>query len=206
MSTVMGHYGAARIGLPRSRAVIQTLNQLTGLGQDGLARLRGLLLIRLLQAGRENRDDGLLRLLLLPPEPDDTRFALYEIAQALDGNAPVPEAIEGAVAALDAASGDPCHLPEGDRRWAGGDPQARGLYRGTGLRADSPHPAVHGTTIARLVDGTAPFLTIGVADQPLIAQASEPYRLSNDTRPADDVEAVADPPFQIVDALTQYLR
>ncbi|WP_158895464.1 hypothetical protein [Amycolatopsis anabasis] len=91
------------------------------------------------------------------------------------------------------AGGDPRHLADGDRRWAIADPQARALYLGTGLRCAGPHPEVHGTTIARLVAGTALFLTIGAGGQPLVAQASKPYRLSEDTRPADGIDALADP-------------
>ncbi|MFI5591102.1 hypothetical protein ACIA5G_39045 [Amycolatopsis sp. NPDC051758] len=185
---------------------MRTLHHLTELGDEGLARLRGLLLVRLVQAGRGRGNDGLLHLFLLPSEPLGTRFVLYETAQAFDGDVPPPKATAAATRALRAAGGDPRQLPGGDRRWAEVDPQARALYLGSGWRVASPNPRVQTTTIARLVDTTALYLTVGVDGEPLIAQVSKPYLLGDVKQRSDTVTAAGEVPFQLIDTLVQLLR
>jgi hypothetical protein len=185
---------------------MRTLHHLTDLGVDGLARLRGLLLVRLVQAGRGRGNDGLLHLFLLPSQQSKTRFVLYETAHPFDGDAPEPEATGAATAALRAAGGDPRHLPGGDRRWAEVDPHADALYLGSGWRFASPNPRVQTTTIARLVDDTALYATVGIDGEPLIAQVSKPYLLGDGKQRSDTVAAAGEGPFQLIDTLVQLLR
>ncbi|WP_072474389.1 hypothetical protein [Amycolatopsis australiensis] len=189
---------------------MRTLHHLTEqLGDEGLARLRGLLLVRLVQAGGGSGNDGLLHLFLLPSEPLGTRFVLYETAQTHNFNKPPRKSIAAATKALRAAGGDPRHLRGGDRRWATVDPEARALYLGSGWRFASPNPRVLTTTMARLVDTTALYVTVGVDGEPLIAQVSKPYLLGDGRQRSDTVAAVAageGGPFELIDTLVQLLR
>jgi len=177
---------------------------LAGFDQDQACRFRGLVLLQLLRASRGATDAGLLHLFLLPPEPGSTRFAIYETAQAVRLDLPIPQAIQAAVDVLHHAGGDPRSVEDAGQRWQQIDADRRALYLGTGARFAGR--AVEGTTIARLVDHTALYFSLAEDGRARATQCSEPYCLDDTTYPADRIPAAAEPPFLLIDTIVQYLQ
>jgi hypothetical protein len=170
------------------------------------ARFRGLVLGQLLRTARD-REPGLLHLFLLPPRPGKNRFAIYETAQPLNLEVPVPEAIRQVLATLRESDGDPRTVPGVDQRWRQVDGERQGFYLGTGARFASATPELTGTTIGRLVDRTAFYLTPDADHQPVSVRASEPMILNDEPVPAiDEIPASKEPPFVLIDTVVGFLR
>jgi hypothetical protein len=180
--------------------------QLAAFDDQKAARFRGMVLLQLLRAGRATPTTGLLHLFLLPPAPGSTRFAIYETGQPTDFALEMHEVIRTAVDALSAADGDPRQVPGADQRWREIDANGDALYLGSGARFASANPELSCTTIARLVDTTALYLTQTTDGHPLIADASRPYLVNDEHVPATEITATTEPPFLLVDTIEQYLR
>jgi hypothetical protein len=166
------------------------------------ARFRGLVLGQLIRTMRTCPEPGLLHLFLLPPEPGQTRFTLYETAQPLNLEVPVPEAIRLVLEALHEAAGDPRQVRGADVAWRTIDPGRRGSYLGTGARFANPDPSLHGATIARLVDDTALYVTPASelqSSQPVIFN-DEPYLATS------DIPATQEAPFVLIDTIVGFLQ
>lgn len=180
---------------------------LAGFEAHKAARFRGLVLGQLVRAARKEPEPGLLHLFLLPPAPGQTRFALYEAAQPLNLEVPVAEAIRQVLQTLHRSAGDPRGVPGGDQQWRNIDVGRQGLYLGTGARFAGMGPGRSGTTIARLVDRTAFYVSVDELYRPVELHASEPMIFNDEPVPAmDDIPAVKEPPFVLIDTVVGFLR
>ncbi|HVV14665.1 hypothetical protein [Amycolatopsis sp.] len=180
--------------------------QLTAFDDTTAARLRGMVLLQLLRAGQSAPATALLHLFLLPPATGETRFAIYETRQPAEFALEMPEVISSALAALGDAGGDPRRVEGADEGWRELDAEGDALYLGTGARFASTNPELSCTTIARLVDTTALYLTQAADGQPLIADASNPFVVNDEQVPAKEIAAIGEPPFQLVDSIERSLR
>jgi hypothetical protein len=180
---------------------------LAGFEDHKAARFRGLVLGQLLRAARRNPEPGLLHLFLLPPGPGQTRFALYETAQPLNLEVPVAEAIRQVLETLHRFAGDPRGVPGGDQGWRNIDIGRHGFYLGTGARFGGMGPGRTGTTIVRLVDRTALYIGVDARHRPVDLHASQPMIFKDEPVPAmDDIPAVREPPFVLIDTVVGFLR
>lgn len=180
---------------------------LAGFEAHKAARFRGLVVGQLVRAARSDPEPGLLHLFLLPPAPGQTRFALYETAQPLNLEVPVPEAIREVLQTLHSSAGDPRGVPGGDQRWRSIDTARQGLYLGTGARFAGIVPGRTGTTIARLVDQTALYVSLDTHRRPVALHASQPMIFNDEPVPAiDNIPAAGEPPFVLIDTVVGFLR
>ena len=170
------------------------------------ARFRGLVLSQLVRAAQASAEPGLLHLFLLPPQPGQTRFALYQTTQPLNLDVPIREAIRQVLDTLGRFDGDPRVVPGVDQRWRDVDAGQQALYLGTGARFASVNPQLAGTTITRLVDHTAFYLTLGPDQRPIVLHASQPVILHDEPIPAAHIPAIKDPPFVLIDTVVRFLR
>lgn len=171
------------------------------------ARFRGLVLRQLVRAACGTHDPGLLHLFLLPPGPGATRFSIYETKQPLNLEVPVPAAIREVLDTLHEFEGDPRVVPGADQRWRDVDTDQKALYLGTGARLAGVNPDLNGTTIARLVDHTAFYLTLDDDRRPAALHASAPVIVNDEPFPATgEIPAVREPPFVLVDTIVRFLR
>ncbi|KAA9156446.1 hypothetical protein FPZ12_027555 [Amycolatopsis acidicola] len=181
--------------------------QLAAFDEQKAARFRGIVLRQLIRAGCEApATTSLLHLFLLPPAEGSSRFAIYETSQPADFSLELPELTRTAVEALKAADLDPRRTEGADQSWREVDADEDALYLGTGARFASSNPELNCTTIARLVDETALYLTQTTDGQPLLAQVSNPCLINDEKLPAAEIAELDAPPFQLIDTLEQCLR